>query len=177
MAETRLKTGTAQQAGSYSLGLDALKLLHDLSSNPDTASDALKLLHELQVHQVEIDLQNEVIQSGGHLLADELAHYKALYEGAPVGYFVVDLQGGILQANPTGAALLDTAPDTLCSGPFDRFLAADSQPVLATILSALRQGRPGQGGEVFTSSARRLHMAANLSPDTRCALLVCSEVS
>lgn len=181
MAETRLNTGTAGLAGSYSLGRDALNLLHRLSSNPETAGDALKLLHELQVHQVEIDLQNEAIQDDRELLVQELAHYKALYESAPVGYFLVDFEGRILRVNRAGAELFDAAPDELHGDRIDRFLAADNHSVLPAMLDRLRQGDAGQAGEVFTAGAgdqaRPLRVMANLFPGKRCALLVCCEVA
>lgn len=181
MAEARLKAGTAETSGSYSLSLDALNLLHRLSSNPDTAGDALKLLHELQAHQVEIDLQNEAIQNHDHLLVDELAHYKALYEGAPVGYFLLDLEGRILKANRTGAELFEKSPDELNGSHIGRFLAPDSQSGLPAILEALCQSGLRQTGEVFTTAAgndsRALRMMANLSPDRRYAMVVCCEVS
>ena len=179
MAETRLKAGTTQKSGGYSLGVDALNLLHRLSSNPDTAADALKLLHELQVHQVEIDLQNETIQNHERVLADELDQYRELYEDAPVGYFLVDLKGRILKGNRAGAELFDEVPDQLHGHQISHFLGPDSQSVLTAILEKLHQGDSAQTGEVHTagSGSRPLRVIANLSPDKRCAMVVCCEVS
>lgn len=180
MAETQLKTGTAGIAGNYSLGEDALNLLHRLSSNPDSAGDALKLLHELQVHQVEIDLQNEVIQEDGHRLVNELAHYRQLYESAPFGYFVVNFEGAVLAVNRAGAELFGVATSRLSGTRMHRFLAPDSQAVLTAILGKLRDGDTGLLGELCTTNvgnnARPLRVRANLSPDKRCALLVCCEI-
>lgn len=180
MAETRLKTGTAQISSSYSLGPEALSLLHRLSSNPDTAGDALKLLHELQVHQVEIDLQNEVIKNDEHLLADELAYYRALYECAPAGYLLVDFDGRIVKANRVCAELFNVRQDELGGSHFNRHLAPASHNVFHGILERVRESKSRETAEVFTAGAgqraRPLRVMANLSPDERCALLVCSEV-
>ncbi|MBZ2190557.1 PAS domain S-box protein [Alcanivorax sp. JB21] len=180
MAETRLKTGTAIAAGNYSLGLDALNLLHRLSSDPLTSGDALKLLHELQVHQVEIDLQNEVIQNDANARSDELMLYKALYQSAPIGYLLVDFEGKIFKINQAGAEMFSVAPDSLRGSQMDRLLTADSQSVLAGMLERLRQGISGQAGEVFAADAdnnsRLLRIMANLSPDKHCVLLVCFQV-
>lgn len=181
MAETRLKTGTAGKAGNYSLGEDALNLLHRLSSNSDSAGDALKLLHELQVHQIEIDLQNELIRDDEHRLVNELAYYRELYENAPAGYLVVDFEGKVLKANRAGASLFNVTQDELGDVDMNHFLSADSHPIIASMLKGLRQGDSGQSAEVFTmgadNSSQHLRIMANLSPDGRYALLVCCEIS
>jgi hypothetical protein len=52
-------------AGSHEARLNssaALGVLHELASSPSTAEAALALLHELQVHQVELDLQDEELR-------------------------------------------------------------------------------------------------------------------
>ena len=46
-------------AGKRASQIDAMAVLHQLASSPATAADAMALLHELQVHQVEVDLQQE----------------------------------------------------------------------------------------------------------------------
>ena len=42
--------------------LAALGVLHEMALSPSTAADALALMHELQVHQVELDLQEEELR-------------------------------------------------------------------------------------------------------------------
>lgn len=180
MAETRLKSGTAGMAGNYSLGQDALELLHRLSSSPDSASDALKLLHELQVHQVEIDLQNEAMQDNGRRLIRELADYRLLYESAPLGYFVVDFSGSVLKVNPAGAELFGITADRLIGTPITRFLAPDSHFSVKSMLAKLSQGASQQSAEVHLAGTdigtRSLRLMANLSPDRRWALVICHDV-
>ena len=177
MAETRLKSGTAGIAGNYSLGIDALNLLHRLSSHPDSAADALQLLHELQVHQVEIDLQNEVMQDNGNKLVNEIAHFRELYEHAPVAYYVMDFQGRILTTNRAGTELFHARRDDINGALISRFLSAESQFVLNTMLHKLRQGDTGIAGEVLAedngSNSPPLRLVANLSADQRFVLLVC----
>ncbi len=61
------------------------------------------LIHELEVHQVELEMQNvELIQARDE--ADSaLKKYSDLFDFAPVGYFVLDINGNILDVNLTGA--------------------------------------------------------------------------
>jgi len=79
-------------------------------SPPDTGArsslDTQRLLHELQVHQVELEMQNEeLIEARAHIEA-AAARYTELYDFAPIGYFTMDAHGTITQANLAGALLL-----------------------------------------------------------------------
>jgi PAS domain S-box-containing protein len=94
--------------------------------SPATSPEGL--LHELQVHQVELELQNEELRrTQGEL---ELAHarYVALYDFAPVGYFSLDERGCLSSINLMGAAMLGGEPARLEGRPFSRFVTAQDLP-------------------------------------------------
>ncbi|WP_275096878.1 PAS domain-containing protein [Sedimenticola hydrogenitrophicus] len=178
-AEARLEAGTAAAYNNWSLGVDALQLLHRLSSDPQTAADALKLLHELQVHQVELDLQNEEMHLNEQRLVEEFAHYKELYEFAPLGYFLVDFQGVIIESNRAGAELFGVGRDELAGDRIDRFLAAESRSVLLSLLERVGEDGATLACEVTVdgeaNTFRPLRVMAKASPDKRCAMLACCE--
>lgn len=139
-AHQQLAAGTAPASRGWGVGVDALTLLHRLASSPSSAADALKLLHELQVHQVELDLQQAQSEANEHELTEQLAHYRALYEQAPIAHFVVDLGGRVLESNRAGADLLGTRGSELSGRRFDEFLSPDSQLPLAALLRDVRAG-------------------------------------
>ena len=178
-AEARLQTGTAAAYSKWSLGVDALRLLHRLSSDPETAADALKLLHELQVHQVELDLQNEEMQLNEQHRAGEFSRYKALYEFAPVAYFLVDFQGAIVESNLAGIELLGAGKEALTGERIDRFMAAESRTNLLNLLKRVAQEGGAQTCQVTVNgeknAPRAWRVVAGASPDKLCALLAFSE--
>src|ERR1035437_1659818 len=76
-------------------------------SLPTLSSEATQqLLHELQVHQIELEMQNDELRRTQLQLDAARAHYFDLYDLAPVGYCTVSEQGLILEANLTAASLL-----------------------------------------------------------------------
>ncbi len=92
-----------------------------------TAQATERLLHELQVHQVELELQNEELRRAQVQLDAERARYFDLYDLAPVGYCTLDPQGLILEANLTAATLLGVSRGALMKRPFSRFILKADQ--------------------------------------------------
>lgn len=178
-AERRLKEGTAPSTTS-SAGAEALALLYHLASNSDSASDALKLLHELQVNQVELDLQHEQLEANEHEIAQALARYKEFYHSAPIGYFIVGLDGEVIEWNQAGARLLDIEGDDVSGRPFVSFLADQSRTALNGLLKALRDGCAEASCEVHSSASggdsRPLRIAAGLAAGGPTVLMVISEL-
>lgn len=65
-----------------------------------------ELLHDLQVHQVELEMQNESLRQTLAALEESRDQYRYLYELAPVGYLTINRTGLIESINLTGASLL-----------------------------------------------------------------------
>ncbi|MCZ8072860.1 MAG: EAL domain-containing protein, partial [Paucibacter sp.] len=100
------------------------------------------LLHELQVHQVELEMQNEELRCAQLALDASHARYVELYDQAPVGYCSLDAQGRILQANLHAAELLGMSRPALCGVHLTRFVAAvDQDRCYLQLRALLRDGR------------------------------------
>ena len=100
------------------------------------------LLHDLQVHQVELEMQNRELREASRRLEESRNRYADLYDFAPLGYFTFDPQGLILEANLTGASLLRRDRSSLVGTPFLNFLARQARaPFLKHLQACLRDGR------------------------------------
>ncbi|HSH93182.1 MAG TPA: PAS domain S-box protein, partial [Roseimicrobium sp.] len=114
------------------------------SSPQDYARD----LHELQVHQIELELQNAELQRTRNELENLLEEYTDLYDFAPVGYFTLDAQGRIKLVNLTGARLLGVDRSQLGNRPFSLHVAQGHQSAFRTFLKQVFLGRGRETCEV-----------------------------
>lgn|GEM_PF-2000191 len=99
-----------------------------------TQQDAQRLVHELQVHQIELELQNQELQKSRAQLEAWLEQYTDLYDFAPVGYFTLNSNGDILQVNLTGAHLLNVDRSQLLNRRFGLFVSFESRSVFSEFL-------------------------------------------
>lgn len=77
------------------------------------AVDTQALLHELEVHRIELEMQNEQLRLAHMEVEASRDRYVQLYDGAPVGYVTIDHGGAILACNLTAAELLGRSRDGL----------------------------------------------------------------
>src|ERR1700730_3428212 len=88
-----------------------------------TAHDTQRLVLELQIHQIELEMQNEQLEQARAETETALELYTELYEVAPTGYFTLDHNGTIRQSNLTGSGLLGVARSHLVNRRFGLFVA------------------------------------------------------
>jgi len=89
--------------------------------------DIRTLVHELQVHQIELEIQNEELRQTQFNLAEARDRYSDLYEFAPVGYVTLDRDGKILQANLSAATMLRVERKQLVGAKFSDFIDRTGQ--------------------------------------------------
>jgi PAS domain S-box-containing protein len=121
-----------------------------------TAHNTQRLVQELQIHQIELELQNEQLEQARAVAEAALERFTDLYEFAPAGYFTLDLDGTIQQANLTGARLLRVDRSRLVNRRFGLFVAENFRKIFWAFVEKvfastsqetceallLREGRP-----------------------------------
>ena len=86
-----------------------------------------KAFQELQVHQIELEMQNEELHRTQAELDLAQTRYFDLYDLAPVGYCTLSDKGLIKEANLTAASLLGVARSALVKKPISRFIVKEDQ--------------------------------------------------
>jgi len=87
------------------------------------------LIHELQVHQIELEMQNDELHRIQNELEKARDRYSHLYDFSPVGYFILSEKGNIDEVNLTGATMLGVERNALIGKPFTRFILREDQDI------------------------------------------------
>ncbi len=82
-----------------------------------------ELLHVLQVHQIELEMQNENLRQTQLALEKSRDRYRDLYEFAPIAYLTLDAGGMIREINHIAAELFGAERKLLLNRRFAGYIA------------------------------------------------------
>lgn len=140
-AEERLKKNQKDQVGKGATSL--------------FGAETQRLIQELQVHQIELEMQNEELKTSRAEVEAGLALYTELYDFAPVGYFTMDRDGAIRRVNLTGARLLGMERARLAGRRFAYFVSGADRPVFTTFLEKVFASRAKETCEAALSKEEK----------------------
>ena len=128
--------------GAAALRKQAEKSLGERPRKPEKKSkvDTASLMHELQVHQIELEMQNEELRKAQVIIENSNKRFSDLYDFAPVGYFTVEPEGRIKEANLTGSELLGLERAYLIGKPLPVFVHPEDKDMFYRHLISLRKG-------------------------------------
>lgn len=89
--------------------------------------DVQQLVHELQVHQIELEMENEELRRAQMELQAARDRYVDFYDFSPAGHLTLDTHGKIVEANLRAAVLLDVNRKDLIGEPLVRFIEPEHQ--------------------------------------------------
>jgi PAS domain-containing protein len=119
-------------------------------------TDMKKLLHELQVHQIELEMQNEELRQAYETAESALKKYIMVFELSLVGYFTLDSDGTICELNFTGAEMLGDRRFSLIDSNFKLFVSEDSKPVFNKFFRQVYNTNAKESCEVLLGYDNRL---------------------
>ncbi|MDD1638250.1 MAG: PAS domain-containing protein [Methylococcaceae bacterium] len=97
----------------------------DLARMP--SADIEKLLFELQVHQIELEMQNEELKRTHQELSASRDDFAQIYNLSPVAYLSLNEQGIIRKANIAAAQLLGGSKEGLVNKKLGKFIHPSDQ--------------------------------------------------
>ncbi|WP_051327566.1 GAF domain-containing protein [Desulfatibacillum aliphaticivorans] len=136
------------------------------SMNPEQMRD---LLEEFQIHEIELELQNEELRRS-HIKEEETRqHYFNLFHHAPVGYAVLDSAGIIKQANAALGKMIGKESAELHHKAFADFLRPEDSHVFRSRFKSLLNYPDGKSLEVQIASKglSTIHASIHAVPHPR----------
>lgn len=105
-----------------------------LAKEHDGTDEVRRMLDELEVHKIELELQNESLLLTQAALQESVVKFSDLYDSAPVGYLTVDRNGTIISANPAAVNLLVTERTLVIDRRLALFVAVSDRRLFAKLL-------------------------------------------
>jgi|GEM_PF-2561635 len=124
-----------------------------------------ELQFELNVHQIELEMQNETLRQLQIKLEESLARYVDLYEFAPVGYLVINSEAMIAEANLKASTMLGVARSKLIHRRFAQFIADQDKDRWHLMFVSLKNAEIGreQNFDILLERHDRSSIHANVS--------------
>ena len=144
-------------------------------------ADTQRLLHELQVHQIELEMQNEELRKARDEMEAGLEKYSELYDFAPVGYLTLDHEGSIREANLTAASLLGIPRAPLVKRRLGIFVTPADRPRFAAFLQQVYECKDRKECDVQLlvngESSVHVRMRANLTESGQVCRMALTDIT
>ncbi|MCX6277005.1 MAG: PAS domain S-box protein [Bacteroidetes bacterium] len=159
IANLRQRAEDLMNAGTDTVATD---VLHNVAAKT-TDADALKLIHELQVHKIELELQNQELMRAKEQAEVVAEKYTELYDFAPSGYFTISREGTIMELNLAAARVLRKERSFIKNKKFHFFVSEDTKPDFNIFLEKVFTGRTKETCEVTLETESNLPAYIHLS--------------
>lgn len=121
---------------------------------PVDETDLRRLQHELEVHQIELEMQNSALQQAQAATEVALRRSTELFDFAPTGYFNLASDGFILAVNLAGARLAGVERALLLNSPFVNLVVPSDRDAFTTLLVRTFDGIGRASGELAFLSGK-----------------------
>jgi PAS domain S-box-containing protein len=138
-----MKRGNTKSKDAQALRSRAEKRLSEQASPsapPRSEAEVRALVHVLEVHQIELEMQNEDLVKAQAVARQAADNYAELFDFAPVAYFVLDADGVVCDLNLAAATLLGRDRSHVSNQRFERYLRPDQRSAYSAFRDKLRAG-------------------------------------
>lgn len=111
---------------------------------PHVPDECSRLVHELQVHQIELEMQNDELRIARNEIEVVLQRYTELFDFAPIGYVVLDRSSTILETNLEFARMVGIPRGVLPGWLLTAFIHPDHRMAVGDFLHRQLQSGTGQ---------------------------------
>ena len=125
-----------------------LKTMNLNNKSHTSESDIRKEIHELQVHQIELEIQNEELMKAKDRAEFAEKKYTELYESAPSGYLTLSKEGDILELNNSAARMLNKESVHLVNSRFALFISEETKVLFAHFFNKVFESHQKENCEV-----------------------------
>jgi PAS domain S-box-containing protein len=133
------------------------------TGTPLTEIETLRLIHELEVHQIELELQNDELMLASSAAKEAAEKYSELYDFAPSGFFTLSKEGKIIELNLSGAKMLGKERLYLKNSQFGFFVSKDTKPIFNLFLEKVFSSKVKKSCEVILSVNGNLPLYVQLT--------------
>ena len=130
---------------------------------PLTDSETQDLIHELEVHKLELEIQNDELRHAWAIAEIASDRYTELYDFAPTGYGTLSSEGSILEINLHGSQLLGMERSRIKNVSFDFFVTHDTKQVFKRFLKKVFSSKVKESCEVTLLVTGNIVVYAQLS--------------
>ena len=124
----------------------------DIARMPE--QDVQKVVHDLQVHQVELEMQNDELRRTQRALEEARDRFADLYDFAPLALLTLSQGGEVLEANLAAASLLGLERKDLVHQKITRFIPVEAQDTFYLYCRQVLRSQTRQTGELTFKSAK-----------------------
>ncbi len=150
-------------------------------NKPPTEADQQRLQHELEVHQIELEMQQEELRTSWIAMEADLGRSAELFDFAPVGFFDLTTDGTICLVNLAGASLVGIGRAALRGRRFQPLVAKSDGPVFSDFLKRVFATKIKQTCDVVLVKHDRtwlnVHLEATLSVDDKSCRLAMFDIT
>ena len=151
-------SGTLRQKAEEVLKTRRLEKIGPLSE-----TDILKLLHELEVHQLELEMQNDELLLANEQISKAAGNrYRELFDFSPSGYLILSSEGEIIEINPAGSQLLGKERKKLIKNRFGFFVSDNTRAIYNFFLDDIFRSKGKKTCELILNLDNHLSLDVQL---------------